>query len=220
MAGDWGDTGETPADWSASAEPPAHGVAEVEGAQAEAAADAAIAVEDDDFEIAQDPLEEPAPPAEEMAAQPQEPWHEDAPAGPAAFSLDDPEPTHSETTDPVALETTRFAEPPGQEAQPGWTPLSPADEGTLASVGVDPNDGAAALRTLAALVRVLQRRQLLDADELAAELRDTRAPEAAAQEPAAPSEEQQIPAEETAPPQDDPLSHEAAPHDFEGSPEV
>jgi hypothetical protein len=50
---------------------------------------------------------------------------------------------------------------------------------TLASVGVDPNDGVAALRLLAALVRMLQRRQLLDLDEAAAEIRESRAQGAA-----------------------------------------
>lgn len=59
-------------------------------------------------------------------------------------------------------------------------PLSPADLGTLASVGVDPNDGVAALRLLAALVRLLHRRQLLDLDEVAAEIRESRAQGAAA----------------------------------------
>ena len=67
------------------------------------------------------------------------------------------------------------------EAAPGWygevpaaPGLSPADLGTLASVGVDPNDVPGALRALAALVRVLNRRQLLDIDELAAEIREGR----------------------------------------------
>ena len=61
-------------------------------------------------------------------------------------------------------------------------PLSPADLGTLAAIGVDPSDGAAAQRVLACLVRVLNRRQAIDLDELAAEIRESQmAGEAAAQ---------------------------------------
>jgi hypothetical protein len=114
---------------------------------------------------------------------------------------------------------------PAEPQEPGWTPgvqgtLSPADEGTLATVGVDPNDGAAALRTLAALLRVLQRRQLLDPDELAAELREGRAHEQAGQEPGAAPEnfggqEPQHPAGH------DPMAQDApAPQDLEGFPDV
>jgi hypothetical protein len=61
-------------------------------------------------------------------------------------------------------------------------PLSPADLGTLAALGLDPSDGASAQRVLACLVRVLNRRQAIDLDELAAEIRESRmAGEAAAQ---------------------------------------
>lgn len=77
-------------------------------------------------------------------------------------------------------------EPEAQGA--GWTgealeasaPLSPSDYDALSSVGLDPNDGAGALRLLAALVRILQRRQLIDPEELAAEIRESRAQGAAA----------------------------------------
>ena len=76
------------------------------------------------------------------------------------------------------------------QATSGWfgdalsstMPLSPADLGTLAAIGVDPSDGAAAQRVLACLVRVLNRRQAIDLDELAAEIRESRmAGEASAQ---------------------------------------
>jgi type II secretion system (T2SS) protein E len=61
-------------------------------------------------------------------------------------------------------------------------PLSPADLGTLAALGLDPFDAAAAQRALACLVRVLNRRQAIDLDELAAEIQESRiAGEAAAQ---------------------------------------
>ncbi|HZX97020.1 MAG TPA: hypothetical protein VFE90_21050 [Myxococcales bacterium] len=75
---------------------------------------------------------------------------------------------------------------PAEEPEPqgaGWmgealeatAPLSRADLGALSSIGVDPNDGASALRLLAALVRVLNRHQLIDPEELAAEIRESRA---------------------------------------------
>jgi hypothetical protein len=79
---------------------------------------------------------------------------------------------------------------PEDHAQSGWfgdalsstMPLSPADLGTLAAIGLDPSDTAAAQRVLACLVRVLNRRQAIDLDELAAEIRESRlAGETAAQ---------------------------------------
>jgi hypothetical protein len=45
---------------------------------------------------------------------------------------------------------------------------------------VDPNDGVAALRALAAILRVLNRRQMLDVDEIATEIRESREQAAAA----------------------------------------
>jgi hypothetical protein len=81
---------------------------------------------------------------------------------------------------------------PEDQQQAGWfgdalsstMPLSPADLGTLAAIGLEPSDAAAAQRVLACLVRVLNRRQAIDLDELAAEIRESRvAGEAAAQAP-------------------------------------
>jgi hypothetical protein len=80
--------------------------------------------------------------------------------------------------------------PPPAEPEPqgsGWlgqaleatAPLSGADHGTLASIGVDPNDGVGALRLLAALVRVLNRGQQIDLNEVAVEIRESRAQAAA-----------------------------------------
>jgi len=82
------------------------------------------------------------------------------------------------------------ATPEDQQQQAGWfgdalsstIPLSAADLGTLAALGLDSSDAAGAQRMLACLVRVLNRRQAIDLDELAAEIRESRlAGEAAAQ---------------------------------------
>ena len=65
------------------------------------------------------------------------------------------------------------------EALEGSTPLSPADLGTLASIGVDPGDGVGALRLLAVLIRILNRNQLIEPDDLREEIRESRAQGAA-----------------------------------------
>src|SRR6267143_2136299 len=65
------------------------------------------------------------------------------------------------------------------EAIEGATPLSPADLGTLASNGVDPGDGVGALRLLAVLIRILNRNQLIEPDDLREEIRESRAQGAA-----------------------------------------
>jgi len=62
----------------------------------------------------------------------------------------------------------------------GSTPLSPADLGALTSIGVEPSDGVGALRLLAALVRILNRNQLIEPDDLRAEIRESLAQGAAA----------------------------------------
>ncbi|HTO97684.1 MAG TPA: hypothetical protein VMK66_11615 [Myxococcales bacterium] len=66
------------------------------------------------------------------------------------------------------------------EALEGPAPLSPADLGTLSSIGIEPTDGVGALRLLAALVRMLNRSQLIEPDELRAEIRESCAAAAAA----------------------------------------
>jgi type IV pilus assembly protein PilB len=107
-----------------------------------------------------------------------------------------------------------IAPPPEPEPQgSGWlgqalastTPLSTADLGTLVSIGVDPNDGVGALRLLAAVVRVLNRGQHLDLNEVAIEISESRAQAAAEHAAALPEtdgtaasaapEDQQPPAE-------------------------
>jgi len=67
-----------------------------------------------------------------------------------------------------------------ERALEGSTPLSPADLGALASIGVEPSDGVGALRLLAALVRLLNRNQLIEPDDLRAEIRESLAQGAAA----------------------------------------
>jgi hypothetical protein len=134
-----------------------------------------------------------APPPEEPAFEappPEEPAFEAPPPEEPAAEAPQPEPPaeFSEEQGGIKLEGW-VAPPPEPEPQgAGWmgqaleavAPLSPADLGALASLGVDPNDGVAALRLLAALVRVLNHRQLLDLDEVAAEVRESRAQGAAA----------------------------------------
>ncbi len=60
-----------------------------------------------------------------------------------------------------------------QESSDAFTPLSEADLGTLASIGVEPSDGMGALRLLAALVRILNRGQHIEPDELRAEIHES-----------------------------------------------
>jgi hypothetical protein len=61
-------------------------------------------------------------------------------------------------------------------------PLSAADLATLAALGIDPADGTGAMRALACLIRVLNRRQAIDVEELAAEIRESRATSAMSDE--------------------------------------
>ena len=60
-----------------------------------------------------------------------------------------------------------------QDPSDAFTPLSEADLGTLASIGVEPSDGMGALRLLAALVRILNRGQHIEPDELRAEIHES-----------------------------------------------
>jgi hypothetical protein len=156
---EWGETEEQPAAQEAAPEQPAEEKAReeqpVEEQQAQPAAE-------------QPPVEEPA--AEEPAAE--------EPA--AEFEI--PPEEFSEEQGEMKIEgwvaPPREPEPQGAgwlgEALEATTPLSPADVGTLSSVGVDPNDGVAPLRALAAILRVLNRRQMLEVDEIANEIRASR----------------------------------------------
>ncbi|HET7786084.1 MAG TPA: hypothetical protein VIR81_09440 [Myxococcales bacterium] len=134
-----------------------------------------------------------------VEAPPEELPPEEAPQeeAPQEFQAEEPAPEAPEAEGYAAeqgeeggLQLEGWVAPP-EEPEPqgaGWigealeasAPLAPADLDALASVGLDPNDGVGALRLLAALVRILQRRQLIDPEELAAEIRESRAQGAAA----------------------------------------
>ena len=73
------------------------------------------------------------------------------------------------------------------ESLEGATPLSPADLGTLASIGVEPSDGVGALRLLAVLIRILNRNQLIEPGDLREEIRESRVQGAAAAAAQAPN---------------------------------
>ncbi|GAC1556388.1 MAG: hypothetical protein NVS2B9_19760 [Myxococcales bacterium] len=60
------------------------------------------------------------------------------------------------------------------EALAASAPLSDAEVGTLRSAGIEPSDGAGALRLLAGLLRSLERRGILDVSEIADDVRAAR----------------------------------------------
>ncbi|MGE5049253.1 MAG: hypothetical protein ACM3PC_11825 [Deltaproteobacteria bacterium] len=128
---------------------------------------------------------EETPPEERVEESPQEELSAGEPQPEAEESGE-----YAEQGEEAGLQLEGWAAPP-EEPEPqgtGWVgealeasaPLAPADLDALSSVGLDPNDGVGALRLLAALVRILQRRQLIDPEELAAEIRESRAQGAAA----------------------------------------
>ena len=177
-------------------EPPAH---ETEAPDAWASTDDPLAAQ----ASVDDPLESRPPPPEDSLAE------AGSLSDPLAASEEAPEdgPRGAEEAVPERghASTDEFANPLGgpagdvyaeggsapasQEPQGGnaWvgaaldggTPLSPADLGTLASIGVDPGDGVGALRLLAVLIRILNRSQLIEPDELREEIRESRAQGAA-----------------------------------------
>jgi Type II secretion system (T2SS), protein E, N-terminal domain len=133
--------------------------------------------------------ETPAPPAwgEEGGA---DVAPDDAPESPAAAGWI----ASSAAPDPAAggeepAESTPYAMPgwtaPPPDPDPegaGWlgealaetAPLSHAEVDTLRSAGIEPSDGAGALRLLAGLLRTLERRGILDVSELASDVRAAR----------------------------------------------
>jgi Type II secretion system (T2SS), protein E, N-terminal domain len=181
---------ETPQAEPPPEQPEAH---EAEAPDAWAATDDPLAT----GEIPLDPLTSDSGPRDPLAAQ--APASEETPAGDAADlgaevsaqELEDP------TADPDgggALESGAsdrfFAEgeqPPGEAASASAeasdafadyglgsaVPLSPADLGTLSSIGVEPSDGVGALRLLAVLVRILNRNQMIEPDQLREEIRES-----------------------------------------------
>jgi hypothetical protein len=157
---EWGGAGQAPVEEAAADELP------LEGAAAEG------------FQFEESPPEDatPEPAPEELQAE--EPQPESPESG-----------EYAEQGEEAGLQPEGWAAPP-EESEPqaaGWigeglevaAPLAPSDLDALSSVGLDPNDAVGALRLLAALVRILQRRQLLDPEELAAEIRESRAQGAA-----------------------------------------
>jgi type II secretion system (T2SS) protein E len=130
----------------------------------------------EELPLEEEPQEEPAP--QELQAE------ESPPEAPEAAGY------AAEQGEEAGLQLEGWVAPP-EEPEPegaGWigealeasAPLAPSDLEALSSIGLDPNDGVGALRLLAALVRILQRRQLIDPEELAAEIRESRAQGAAA----------------------------------------
>ena len=123
----------------------------------------------------------------EAQAQEQEPATNEPPALDEAASWDAAQAT-GEVGSELKLEG--WVAPPSEpEAEgAGWlgeaiaatAPLSLSDLATLQAVGVDPNDGVAALRLLATLVRLLGRRGVLELAEISAEIAESRAQGAAA----------------------------------------
>jgi type IV pilus assembly protein PilB len=171
------DTTEAPAEWTES-EPgePLAAAAEAEPAGpvalpgpeepvAEEAGPAAVAVVAAEYEVeaeSTDRFQRPlATPPVGSKAVPEEP----APA-----------PGEDQTS-----EWPQAAEAPEEEVawlSPGES-LSAADVATLSALGIDPGDGTGAIRALVCLVRVLNRRQAIDVEEIAAEIRESRAASAA-----------------------------------------
>jgi hypothetical protein len=115
--------------------------------------------------------QEPQPEVTELAADAAVDWSDSSPADEAA-----PE---------GAAHLEGWIEPPVAPPAPegaGWlgealsasAPLSAHDLGTLEAVGIDANDGVAGLRLLASLLRALDRRGLIDFDEIASEVHESR----------------------------------------------
>jgi hypothetical protein len=181
---------ETPQAEPSPEQPEAH---EAEAPDAWAATDDPLAT----GEIPLDPLTSDSGPRDPLAAQ--APASEETPAGDAADlggevsaqELENP------TADPdgggaldFGASDGSFAEgeqPPGEAASASAeasdafadyglgsaVPLSPADLGTLSSIGVEPSDGVGALRLLAVLVRILNRNQMIEPDQLREEIRES-----------------------------------------------
>jgi hypothetical protein len=201
---------EAPPEWSETPAEPHH-EAPAETPQ-EAGAEAALAAGGAAAEVATHEFaaEEPHEPAAEEPHQvfvAEEPHHEPAAeqAPPEVF-FDE---ASAEGAEQGELKIEGWIAPP-PEPEPqgaGWlgqaleatAPLSAADHGTLASIGVDPNDGVGALRLLAVLVRVLNRGHQLNLDEIGNEIRDSRA-QAAAEHAAAEVGANGTPASEDQPP--------------------
>jgi hypothetical protein len=132
-----------------------------------------------------DPLAAESAPADPLASQADfdDPLAADDSANAPSWAepANDPDPllqrghsTTQEFANPSAEnELAAAANADAQDPSDPFTPLSEADLGTLASIGVEPSDGMGALRLLAALVRILNRGQHIEPDELRAEIHES-----------------------------------------------
>jgi hypothetical protein len=173
-------------------------VEEVAAAQEEAAAETIAAASSEEHAAEEAPVDHEPPAAEFEAHVAGDEPHAPAPDVAAAEEAHEAaEETVAEADVPVewtddapAAEDGTLLEgwvapPPTPEPQgAGWLgealsasePLSDRDLQTLASAGVNANDGVGALRLLASLLRHLARRQLIDVNELATEIGESRPP--------------------------------------------
>ena len=103
---------------------------------------------------------------------------------PAVFTEFEGEPAGVDAAEPEGLGLPGWVAPPSEPPPEGagWlgqalaetTALSHGDVEVLGAAGIDPHDGVGALRLLAGLLRVLERRQVLSVGELAEDLRAQR----------------------------------------------
>ncbi|HXN56642.1 MAG TPA: hypothetical protein VN874_10260, partial [Myxococcales bacterium] len=139
--------------------------------------------------------------AEDLAAAEAAPDDASEPAAPAGWlpssAAPDPAAEGEESAESTPYAMPGWSPPPPDPAPEGagWVgealaesaPLSDAEVDTLRSAGIEPSDGAGALRLLAGLLRTLERRGILDVSELASDVRAAQV--LSAGEPAAQTDE-------------------------------
>jgi Type II secretion system (T2SS), protein E, N-terminal domain len=139
--------------------------------------------------------------AEDLAAAEAAPDDASEPAAPAGWlpssAAPDPAAEGEESAESTPYAMPGWSPPPPDPAPEGagWVgealaesaPLSDAEVDTLRSAGIEPSDGAGALRLLAGLLRTLERRGILDVSELASDVRAAQV--VSADEPAAQTDE-------------------------------
>src|SRR5438874_198476 len=139
----------------------------------------------DEWASSDDPLAAESAPEDPLAGQAgfDDPLAADDSANAPSWAepANDPDPfarrghstTHEFANPSAENELAEAANADPQDTSDAFTPLSEADLGTLASIGVEPSDGMGALRLLAALVRILNRGQYIEPDELRAEIHES-----------------------------------------------
>ena len=139
----------------------------------------------DEWASSDDPLAAESAPEDPLAGQAgfDDPLAADDSANAPSWAepANDPDPfarrghstTHEFANPSAENELAEAANADPQDPSDAFTPLSEADLGTLASIGVEPSDGMGALRLLAALVRILNRGQHIEPDELRAEIHES-----------------------------------------------